>query len=126
MGLDWEMIGDNEWRAIVPGGWVVKVWVGQAGGVVFVPDPKHEWKSPISKDLKTVELKDLDAREKSKLMTLDVHEGYLKKYKEMMESSIRRGQDTTNYMQHIKEEQDEIRNLKKELEEIKKQKAVYK
>jgi hypothetical protein len=126
MGLDWELIGDNEWRAKVPGGWMVKVSVGQAGGVVFIPDPRYEWRSPISKDLKTVELKDLDARERSKLMSMDVHDGYLKKYKEMMESSIRKGQESTNYMQHIKEEQDEIRDIKKELEEIRKQKAVYK
>lgn len=31
-------------RAKVPGGWLIRMEVGDSGGITFVPDPNHEWK----------------------------------------------------------------------------------
>jgi hypothetical protein len=48
--LVWEMIEAEPayWkieRAKVPGGWLVRMEVGDnGGGIPFVPDPNHEWK----------------------------------------------------------------------------------
>jgi hypothetical protein len=47
--LVWEMIeAEPSYRQIerakVPGGWLVRMSVGDGGGITFVPDPKHEWK----------------------------------------------------------------------------------
>lgn len=59
--MNWEQISETEWRAIVPGGWLVKVETqastvrhdgysaqGDFGwewrtALAFVPDPNHEW-----------------------------------------------------------------------------------
>lgn len=30
-------------RAKVPGGWLITTWLGDSGGVTFLPDPDHEW-----------------------------------------------------------------------------------
>jgi len=30
-------------RAKVPGGWLIRMEVGESGGITFVPDPNHEW-----------------------------------------------------------------------------------
>jgi hypothetical protein len=30
-------------RAKVPGGWLVRVWMYDRGGITFVPDPEHAW-----------------------------------------------------------------------------------
>ncbi len=56
MDLYWEQIktfhnekqardGTQEWRARVPGGWLIKTLnsMTSAGGITFYPDPKHEW-----------------------------------------------------------------------------------
>jgi hypothetical protein len=47
--LLWEMIEAEPSyrkieRAIVPGGWLIRMEVGDGGGIIFVPDPNHEWK----------------------------------------------------------------------------------
>jgi hypothetical protein len=47
--LAWEMIeAEPSYRKIertkVPGGWLVRMEVGDGGGITFVPDPNHEWK----------------------------------------------------------------------------------
>jgi len=43
MEFKWENCDINTQRAIVHGGWVVR-YSGQFGvGMVFVPDPNHEW-----------------------------------------------------------------------------------
>jgi hypothetical protein len=48
--LVWEMIeAEPSYRKIerakVPGGWLVRMEVGDSGGgITFVPDPNHEWK----------------------------------------------------------------------------------
>ena len=48
--LVWEMIeAEPAYRKIerakVPGGWLVRMEVGNSGGgIAFVPDPKQEWK----------------------------------------------------------------------------------
>jgi hypothetical protein len=46
--LAWEMIeAEPSYRKIertkVPGGWLVRMEVGDGGGITFVPDPNHEW-----------------------------------------------------------------------------------
>jgi hypothetical protein len=47
--LVWEMIeADPSYRKIerakVPGGWLIRMEVGDSGGgITFVPDPNHEW-----------------------------------------------------------------------------------
>jgi hypothetical protein len=47
--LFWEMIeAEPSYRKIerakVPGGWLIRMEVGDSGGITFVPDPNHEWK----------------------------------------------------------------------------------
>lgn len=63
--LTWERI-DDEWddparpmgftyRAEVRGGWLVSVWAGTkrdqrwGGGLTFVPDPDHAWRTKMVK-----------------------------------------------------------------------------
>ena len=46
--LVWEMVdADPSYRKIerakVPGGWLIRMEVGDSGGITFVPDPNHEW-----------------------------------------------------------------------------------
>jgi hypothetical protein len=47
--LVWEMIeAEPSYRKIerakVPGGWLIRMEVGDSGGgITFVPDPSHEW-----------------------------------------------------------------------------------
>jgi len=46
--LAWEMIEGEPYyrkieRAKVPGGWLIRMEVGDGGGITFVPDPNHEW-----------------------------------------------------------------------------------
>ncbi len=54
MNSTWEVVtdydGENTSRMKVPGGWIVKAFhrsrnnnKGDAMGMTFVPDPKHEW-----------------------------------------------------------------------------------
>jgi hypothetical protein len=47
MVLQWDRIGAFEYRAKISGGWLVKyleAWNETgAGGLTFVPDPRHEW-----------------------------------------------------------------------------------
>lgn len=38
------------WRAKVPGGWLVSVWMIDGGGVAFMPDPEHAWAVEELKD----------------------------------------------------------------------------
>jgi len=47
--LVWEMVeAEPSYRKIerakVPGGWLVRMEVGDSGGITFVPDPNHDWK----------------------------------------------------------------------------------
>ena len=41
---EWEDIDENSDRLKVPGGWLVRCWVTNAGmSVIFYSDPHHEW-----------------------------------------------------------------------------------
>jgi hypothetical protein len=51
--MNWIMIDDSNGfrteRTKILGGWLVRIWTpmrgeeDKAGGLAFVPDPKHEW-----------------------------------------------------------------------------------
>jgi hypothetical protein len=46
--LEWEMVeAEPSYRKIerakVPGGWLIRMEVGNSGGITFVPDPNYEW-----------------------------------------------------------------------------------
>jgi hypothetical protein len=45
--IEWELLaseGLTTSRLKVPSGWIIKYESGDAASMVFVPDPKHEWK----------------------------------------------------------------------------------
>lgn len=45
--IEWEKLQHPRFgstaRCAVPGGWLVRVSIGDGGGVCFVPDPSHLW-----------------------------------------------------------------------------------
>lgn len=43
--IKWELLDQRTLmeRTKVPGGWLVKIWIGTAGSIAFYPDPNHEW-----------------------------------------------------------------------------------
>jgi len=50
--VEWEKVKVKSWlnamrRAKVPGGWLVWIQEGFAGGLTFLPDPNYEWNPEV-------------------------------------------------------------------------------
>lgn len=49
-GIAWETVGGDGWsghveRTLIPGGWLVRWRLGDAGSICYYPDPAHQWRA---------------------------------------------------------------------------------